>query len=655
MAASRFLAPLALIACTEATPPGPTPDEIALRESQQEEASKLFQNNDAEVRGKILASMRTEGFQDGQKACDEALDNARVEKGDQAALPFDCSYETEANGEKVEISQTLHRKTHEGYNEYGEFTGEHSVVQNTITMVYEDAEGRFLYTFEPANMAATENGTAGSLTVTVQAPSMEKPHMTLDYVNVYHPSVSGEKHGELNPDQEDFLRLVKNQTYLSIQTPVENIKADRALATQIEALAPEVSEALKATERCRKDFFAQLKEWRTPNDRFIEEAFECTETYTTASKNELAVRWKAYYVEEEGIQNVDVFVTQPQGDATFEWGFGVKRGQVFDYERISVESGNGSWEYETGVIHRDTLDNFSGPYTRGEKTDWAEGLLDDFLEGGEKYGLRYPDFQVGQYRAPKGSKVTRTFVGPFKDKSVIVLPDLHLDPDSTREQNLSAQKVQDHQAAVLKDLATKYGPFDLVLENIPAGTPQASLATMYEFTPPIQGEFVPSAAQFLAYNPYTARVIGPVSHQELAATMAHLEESKKVSHALAHPWGTPCENAPNFNLAQAIEASNGTTVVPELKVCFCANVKWTQQEAAWMNQDRLIDAPHREAQAALRSPSALTVIIAGKNHQAKIEEELRIGGASYAVVEPTAVRLTTSTYGGLEDPNGLCK
>lgn len=654
MAVQRFLAPLALLACTEATPPGPTPEELELHRAQRADAALLFQNNDDSIRGKILRFMQGEDFQENQKKCEESLEDTRIEKGDQKALPFECGYETSMGEEKVKIVENLHRETREEYDEFGDFRGERSYVQNTISLEYEDTSGRFVYTYEPAGLAATERGTPGSLTVTVQTPVMQSPYTVVDYANIHLPYGPGEKQGELSRSQEDFLRLVKNQTYLSVDTPVESLVADRALRPKLEALVPEVSQALKDSTQCRKEYFKQLKAWRVPNDHFIEEEFNCEETYTTPDQREIGISWSANFIEEEGIQNLEVKLSQPRTEATFDWHFGLKRGQLFDYESVSVESAGGSWAYETGLIHRDTLDNFAGPYTKGEKTPWAEGLLDDFLSGGENHGLRYPDFKLDKYRAPKGGTVVKRFEGSFK-KTVIVLPDLHVDAASTREQNLKAQKVQDYQALVLKDLAEKYGTFDLVLENIPEGMPQAYLAMQFEFAAPVQGEFTSSAAQFLAYNPYSVRVIGPVTQKQLQDTMAHLETSRKATHALQHPWETPCINAPQFNLAQAIGASEQDNPNPALKECFCTNVEWIKSEAAWMTQDRFIDAPHKEAQAALMSPSTLAVVIAGKNHQAKIEEDLRLAGASYAVIEPSTVRLEASKFPVLEDPKGICQ
>lgn len=67
MAVPRFLAPLVLLACTEATPPGPTPEELELQRAQRADAALLFQNNDDSIRGKILASMRSDDFQDNQE------------------------------------------------------------------------------------------------------------------------------------------------------------------------------------------------------------------------------------------------------------------------------------------------------------------------------------------------------------------------------------------------------------------------------------------------------------------------------------------------------------------------------------------------------------------------------------------------------------
>lgn len=579
----------------------------------------------------------------------------RIEKGDPKALPFECGFETSMGDEKVNIVEKLHRETRQEYDEFGDFRGERSYVQNTISLEYEDESGQFVYTYEPAGLAATESGTPGSLTVTVQTPGMPSPYTVVDYVNIYQPFSPGEKQGALSEPQEDFLRLVKNQTYLSVETPVETLIADRALQPQLEALVPEVSQALQASTKCRKEYFKQLKTWRMPNDHFVEEEFVCEETYGTSDQRDITISWRANFIEEEGIQNLNVKVNQPRTEATFDWHFGLKRGQLFDYESVAVESAGGSWGYETGLMHRDTFDNFAGPYAKGEKTPWVEGLIDDFLVGGENHGLRYPDFKLDKYRAPKGGSVVKRFEGPINGKTVIVLPDLHVLATSTREQNLKAQKVQDYQAVVLKDLAAKYGTFDLVLENIPEGMPQAYLAMQFEFAAPVQGEFTSSAAQFLAYNPYSVRVIGPVSQQQLQDTMAHLETSGQATHALQHPWETPCANAPQFNLAQAIEVSEQTNPNPALKECFCTNLEWIKSEAAWMTQDRFLDAPHEEAQAALSSPSTLTVVIAGKNHQAKIEEDLRLAGASYAVIEPSTVRLETSKFPVLEDPRGICQ
>jgi hypothetical protein len=600
--------------------------------------------------------MRTDGFKEARVKCATELEEKRAAEGD-GALPFDCSFEQSDAGESMRIGSGLRRVTHKPYDKYGEGFGEYVTTEFTVTLDVDNADGQFHYVFRPAGMPAEENAFAGALRVTVTPPK-GKAHTVLDYASVYHASEPFEQRGSLSAEQGYFLRLLENQVYLSTSVDVEGLKADRELRPQLDALAPEVSAALKAADDCKRKYFKQLATWRKSSGTLVEAGWECAGSYTTPDQRVLNLHWSGNFVEEEGIMNFDVTVDQPKDGQTFTWNLGLKRGQIFDMEAVDVSDGNGSWGYETGTMHTDTFDNFAGPYVNGEKTPWAEGLIADFTAGGEKYGLIYSRFDAASYRAPAGATVKRV-EGSRQDKVVLLLPDLHVLERSSAQSNIEAQRVQDFQVEVLGDLSDKYGPYDLILENVPFDVPQESLVTQLTYMPPVQGTFRPSAQTFLSNNPRSVRVVGPVSSAEDRELALHLEELADVEYTMAHPNEIRCGNSTEWTVGSAIaaakKATTSTDMPPEALACFCNEVRWTGAEMDWFRNDRLVDDPKKEAAAALKSPSRLSVIIAGKNHQAQIVKDLAAAHVPYLVVEPKGMAWGTDSYKGIPDPKGFCQ
>lgn len=292
------------------------------------------------------------------------------------------------------------------------------------------------------------------------------------------------------------------------------------------------------------------------------------------------------------------------------------------------------------------------------------GCPDDMPQPKPKKKFEFTDYQP----TGDGVIVKNVFRSPDA-KSVIYIPDYHAMVKKELENTELVVATQSHTVAMMKQLVAEYGQIPVVMEDVPFGFSMANVAANADLsTDPTVKDVsrllqmsdaksreaeaykllmdgrLPVGQYLLIAMPDSIVPVFSSTVDQINADIQRLEMRDqavraKITMSLAEfsckklPGNPDVDAFVKDMVARFLKGDRS----PDVVACFCAYRGFVNRNVHPLTVTRTVDAPRREAAAAMRSKGDLVVVISGVGHATNMVKELDAGGVNYMVMAPKSI------------------